>query len=111
MRKLDLGHNSLSDVGAAENLVTHWSQSNTDPLELLDLSKNELSCTSLNKLLTGATLGGGATTVPSALRSNTQLKVLDLGTNESLFDRRYNTTLEGLEFGGNDLCIACIGFC
>ena len=120
MKKLHLGHNSLTDVGA-EILATHLSQPNTDPLELLDLSKNELSCTSMNTLLIGAkigelrlfqnALGDGATTVTSALRSNTQLKVLDLGANELHRERavcildalRYNTTLEVLEFGGNDL--------
>ena len=119
LRKIHLGYNNLQDDGALE-LVTALQNTNNQ-LDVLDLSYNNLTCTSINKifqlknikelLLFKNNLGSGAKDVTEGLMSNTSLEVLDLCVNglhgehaACILDcLASNTHLKVLELGGNNL--------
>merc|ERR1712194_394945 len=101
-------------------LVTALQNTNNQ-LDVLDLSYNNLTCTSINKifqlknikelLLFKNNLGSGAKDVTEGLMSNTSLEVLDLCVNglhgehaACILDcLASNTHLKVLELGGNNL--------
>ena len=119
LKQLRLGYNGIGDASAVELGV--FLRENPHSIELLDLSANALTETSIDVLFQNIKvdqlrlfenqLKNGASNVAERLTRNSSLKVLDLGANElhgtaasAIFEAlKDNTTLRVLEMGGNDL--------
>ena len=122
LHRLSLSGCALLDDGACE-IATVLASKKVASLTFLDLSKNELTYSSIRSLLQPCSLvelrlfqnrlGSGSSHLHDALR-NSSLTLLDLGANDLQGESAAhvftalceNTILETLEMGGNNLQVA-----